>query len=117
MNNITYTQIGDYLIPDLSAQAETYNIGKYGMLHKSYIKQNHPGLYLVMMINGTLLSHVAEVDKKANIELERLMRDMAAKEGVTEELKATDQMEWVRMMNSIKHSAEEIILKEIIYTI
>ena len=117
MNNITYTQIGDYLIPDLSAPAESYNIGKYGMLHKSYIKQNHPGLYSVMMINGTLLRHVDEVDKKANIELKRLMRDMTVKECITEELKLIDQMEWVRMMNSIKHSAEEIILKEIIYTI
>ncbi len=105
---ITYSKTGDYLLPNLTVPNKQYNIGKYGMLRRDYLKNYRKLLYSVMMINGTLLKHLAEIDKTCHEVLDRLIPQMAEREGVTEELKAADQMEWVRRMNSIKSRVEEV---------
>ena len=112
---ITYSQVGDYLLPNLTVPNEHYNIGKYGMLRREYLKNYRQAIYSVMVINGTLLKHLAEIDKTCHEVLDRLIPQMAEHEGVTEELKAADQMEWVRRMNGIKSRVEEVILSELIY--
>ncbi len=105
---IDYVKCGDYYIPALTVPNEHYNIGKYGMLRRDYLKNYRKPLYSVMMMNGTLLKHLAEIDKTCHEVLDRLIPQMAEREGVNEELKATDQMEWVRRMNSIKSRVEEV---------
>lgn len=112
---ITYSKTGDYLLPNLTVPDEHHNIGKYGMLRRSYLKNHRQALYSVMMMNGTLLKHIAEIDKTCYEVLDRLIPQMAEREGVTEALKATDQMEWVRRMNSIKSRIEEIIYNDYVY--
>ena len=112
---LTYSQVGDYLLPNLTVPDEHYNIGKYGMLRKDYLKNHRKALYSVMIINGTLFKHLAEIDKACREVLDRLIPQMAKREGVTEELKATDQMEWVRRMNNIHNRAEEFIFNEYVY--
>ena len=112
---LTYSQIGDYLLPNLTVPDEHYNIGKYGMLRKDYLKNHRKALYSVMIINGTLFKHLAEIDKACLEVLDRLIPQMAKREGVTEELKATDQMEWVRRMNNIHNRAEEFVFSEYVY--
>lgn len=115
-SEITYIKSGDYYIPNLTVPTKVYEIGKYGRLHKTFLKQNYPCLYSSMLMRGILLEHIAEVDRQANCEVERLVKAMAETEGVTEELKARNQMLWVGMMNNLLHSAEEIILNDLIYT-
>lgn len=112
---ITYLQVGDYLLPNLTVPDEHYNIGKYGMLRRDYLKNYRKSLYSLMMMNGTLLKHLAEIDKTCHEVLDRLIPKMAEHEGATEELKAADQMEWVRRMNSIKSRVEEIIYHDYVY--
>ncbi len=112
---ISYTKCGDYLIPNLTVPDEHYNIGKYGMLRREYLRQHRPAAYTVMMLNGTLLKHLADVDKTCHEMLDRLVPQMAEREGVTEELKAADQMEWVRRMCSIKSRVEEILYHDYVY--
>lgn len=112
---LTYRQEGDYLLPNLEAP-ESPKIGKYGMLRRDYLKKNHSGIYTGMLLQGTLNSHLEEIEKEGRWLLASLMRDMAEKEGVTEELKASDQMLWVQKMNSIRERAEEMISAELIYT-
>lgn len=112
---LTYSQVGDYLLPNLSLPNEHYNIGKYGMLCREYLKNHRKALYSVMILNGTLLKYLAEIDKTCHEVLDRLVTQMAECEGVTEELKAADQMEWVRRMNNIHNRAEEFILSEYVY--
>ena len=102
-------------LPNLSVP-EGEPIGKYGMLRKKYLKENHSPLYQAMLIKGTLDEHLREIDQTAKDRLDRMLPDMMKPAGVTEQLKATDQMKWVGMMNNIKHSAEEIILDELIYS-
>lgn len=111
----TYHQKGDCLLPKLTVPDEHYNIGKYGMLRRSYLKNHRRALYTVMMMNGTLLQHLAEIDKTCHDMLDRLMPQMAEHEGVTEALKAADPMEWVRRMNSIKSRIEEILYNDYVY--
>ena len=111
---LTYTMQGDYLIPDLTVP-ESPKLGKYGMLRRTFLREHRDGIYTGMLLNGTLNSHLEEVDRQANEMMERLTRQMAEKQGVTERLKAEDQMKWVQMMNSIRHSAEEVILNDLIY--
>lgn len=111
---LTYTMQGDYLIPDLTVP-ESPKLGKYGMLRRTFLRKHRDGIYTGMLLNGTLNSHLKEVDRQANEMMERLTRQMAEKQGVTERLKAEDQMKWVQMMNSIRHSAEEVILNDLIY--
>ena len=115
-NGGAYTKVGDYYIPNLTISAKNYEIGKYGRLHRTFLKENYPCLYSSMLMQGTLLEHISEVDRKAKCEVDRLVKAMAKEQGVTEELKAQNQMLWVGMMNNLLHSAEEIILKDLIYT-
>ena len=109
---LTYSQVGDYLLPNLTVPDEHYNIGKYGMLRKDYLKNHRKALYSAMIINRTLFKHLAEIDKDCHEVLDRLIPQMAKREGVTEELKAADQMEWVRRMNKIHNRAEEFVFSE-----
>ena len=112
----TYRQEGDYLIPNLTLPDEPeYQIGKYGHLRRSYLKEYHPVLYANFLTSGTLHRHLAEIDQACNERMEIIVSDMAKQEGVTESRKAADQMEWVRRMNSIHSRAEEIVLTELVY--
>ena len=111
---LTYTMQGDYLIPDLTVP-ESPKLGKYGMLRRTFLREHRDGIYTGMLLNGTLNSHLEEVDRQAQKMLDDLTEQMKALNGVTEQLKAEDQMRWVQMMNSIRHSAEEVILNDLIY--
>ena len=111
---LTYTMQGDYLIPDLTVP-ESPKLGKYGMLRRTFLRGHRDGIYTGMLLNGTLNSHLEEVDRQAQKMLDDLTEQMKALNGVTEQLKAEDQMRWVQMMNSIRHSAEEVILNDLIY--
>ena len=111
---LTYTMQGDYLIPDLTVP-ESPKLGKYGMLRRTFLREHRDGFYTGMLLNGTLNSHLEEVDRQAQKMLDDLTEQMKALNGVTEQLKAEDQMRWVQMMNSIRHSAEEVILNDLIY--
>lgn len=92
MNNISYIQCGDYFIPNLTVPTQNYKIGKYGRLHRAFLKKNYPCRYSSMLMQGILLEHIAEVDRKAKCEVDRLVNAMAKEQGVTEELKAQNQM-------------------------
>jgi hypothetical protein len=105
---------GDYYMPNLKAPEGKYNIGKYGRLHSIFIKENRPALYSMKMLNGTWLAYLEEIDTTAKEMVDKLVKDMAVNQGITEELKAKDQMAWIGAMNSLKHSAEEIVLREFI---
>ena len=111
---LTYTMQGDYLVPDLTVP-ESPKLGKYGMLRRTFLRKHRDGIYTGMLLNGTLNSHLEEVDRQAQKMLDDLTEQMKALNGVTEQLKAEDQMQWVQMMNSIRHSAEEVILNDLIY--
>ena len=113
-NGIEYVRNGDYYIPNLKAPEGTYNIGKYGRLHSIFIKENRPAFYSMKMINGTWLAYLEEIDTSAKEMVDKLIKDMAVKQGITEELKVKDQMAWIGAMNNLKHSAEEIVLREFI---
>ena len=112
---LTYTMQGDYLIPDLTVP-ESPKLGKYGMLRRTFLRKHRDGIYTGMLLNGTLNSHLEEVDRQANEMMERLTAQMAKAQGVTESLKASDQMKWVQMMNNIRSAAEEIVLTELVYS-
>ena len=114
MQELTYHQTGDYLIPDLEAP-EAPRIGKYGTMRHNYLRDYHTGVFDGMLFKGTLNQHLEQVDREANEMMERLTIKMAQAEGITEALKAKDQMAWVRAMNSIKNRAEEIVLNDLIY--
>ena len=111
---LTYTMQGDYRLPNL-IPPESPKVGKYGMLRHSYLRKHREGLYTGMLMEGTLNAHLEEVDREANRMLEQLTTQMALEQGVTEELKARDQMQWVQKMNSIRQAAEEQILNNLIY--
>ena len=112
----TYRQVGDYFIPNLVLPDDgNYQIGKYGRIRRSYLKEHHPILYNSYMLEGTLFKHLAEIDQACNERMEIIVSAMSEQEGVTEALKATDQMEWVRRKNNIRNRAEEIILTELVY--
>lgn len=113
----TYTQVGDYMLPDLlPAEEETEaNIGFWGMRHKRYLKQNHKVRYYNLLTSGKLNSYLADIEQQAQQLFLRQVKDLAEKENVTEELKATDMMLWVRNMNNIRNRATEIVCAELIY--
>ena len=113
-NGIEYVRDGDYYIPRLKAPEGKYNIGRYGKLHSIFIKENRPYLYSMKMLNGTWLAYLEEIDTTSKEMVDKLVKDMAVKQGIIEELKAKDQMAWVGAMNSIKHSAEDIVLREFV---
>ena len=114
-NGMSYTLHGDYYLPDLVLREEEPTYGKYGMLRKQFLKEYRSARYQYMLLTGKLNEHLNQIDQEAREQVEMLMKQMAEKKGVTEELKAQDQMEWVRLMNNIKASAEEIILKNTVY--
>lgn len=113
-NRIHYTLNGDYYLPDISIPDGDKPIGKWGRMRLRFLKENKPILYNQMILNGTLQSHLVETNETANRRLEQMIPEMAAAEGINENLKSADQMEWVRRMNSIRHRAEEMILHELI---
>ena len=115
----TYTQAGDYMLPDLlPAEEETEaNIGVWGMRHKRYLKQNHKVLYYNLLTSGKLNSYLVDIEQQAQDLFSRLVKDLAEKENATEELKATDMMLWVRNMNNIRIRTMEIVNAELIYTV
>ena len=115
-NGIEYVRDGDYYIPNLKAPEVKFNIGKYGRLHSIFIKENRPCLYSMKMLNGTWLAYLEEIDTTAKEMVDKIVKDMAVKQGITEELKAKDQMAWVGAMNNIRHSAEEFVLKDFVYS-
>ena len=113
----TYTQIGDYLLPYLSlpAEKETGNIGVWALRHKRYLKQHHKVLYYNLLTSGKLDSHLADIEEQAQKLFLRLVKELAEKEGMTEQLKAADPMAWVRQMNNIRSRAAEIINEEVVF--
>lgn len=112
----TYRQVGDYFIPNLVLPDDgNYQIGKYGRIRRSYLKEHHPILYNSYMLEGTLFKHLAEIDQTCYERMEIIVSAMSEQEGVTEALKTADQMEWVRRKNNIRNRAEEIVLTELVY--
>ena len=112
----TYRQVGDYFIPNLVLPDDgVYQIGNYGRMRRSYLKEHRKTLYNNYVLEGTLFKHLAEIDQACNERMEIIVSAMSEQEGVTEALKVADQMEWVRRMNSIRNRAEEIILTELVY--
>ena len=112
----TYRQMGDYFIPNLALpDTGNYQIGKYGRMRHAYLKEHRKILYTNYVVEGTLFEHLAEIDQACNERMESIVSTMAKQEGVTEALKAADQMEWVRRMNNIRNRAEEIVLTELVY--
>ncbi|MDO5041768.1 MAG: TnpV protein [Peptoniphilus sp.] len=116
-NGGAYTQVGDYLLPNLSLPAEEKeaNIGVWAMRHKRYLKQNHKVIYYNLLTSGKLNSYLADVEQQAQDLFLRLVKDLAEQEKVTEELKSTDIMLWVQKMNNIRNRATEIVNTEIIF--
>lgn len=112
---VTYLKRGDYQIPNLTVPDKVYQIGKYGMLRRTFLKEHHHSVYATMLMNGTLLQHIEEIDKTCNQYMNKMVSDMANNEGATETLKASNQMEWVQRMASIRNRAEEFVLKELVY--
>ena len=110
----TYTQVGDFLLPELAVE-ECEPIGKYGRMRKRYLKEHRPILFNTMLLSGKLFQHLGEIDCACKERIELLTRQMAQQECATEVLKAADQMEWIRRMNSIYNRAEEIVLNELVY--
>ena len=115
----TYTQVGDYMLPDLlpAEEEKEANIGVWGMRHKRYLKQHHKVRYYNLLTSGKLNSYLADIEQQAQDLFSRLVKDLAEKENVTEELKATDMMLWVRNMNNIRNRATEKVNADIIYKI
>ena len=112
----TYRQVGYYFIPNITLPDDgEYQIGKYGRMRRSYLKKYRKILYNNYVLEGTLSKHLAEIDQACNERIENIVSAMAKQEGVTEALKAADQIEWVRRMNSIRNCAEEIVLHELVY--
>ena len=114
-NGLTYVLHGDYYFPLVVMPQDDRPIGKYGRMRKKYLEEHRPVLYNILFLNGTLYRHLAEIDQTCNERMELMVRQMAEREGVTEALKATAQLEWVGRMNSIQNRAEEIILSEVVY--
>ena len=114
-NGIDYILAGDYYIPDLKLPEENRPIGRYGRLHREYLKQEHPARYSSLILTGKLWTYLADLNEQAEERLDLIIEQMKATEGVTEELKARNQLEWVGRMNNIRNRAEEIINSELIY--
>ena len=119
MMNITYHKEGDYFIPDLylakKEYKKDYQIGKYGHLRLQYLKEHKKAEYTIMLLDGTLRKHIVDTDIQAKERIEVLMKQMLNKNPIDESLKDTNPLKWTGLMNSYKHSAEEIIFKELIY--
>ena len=119
MAELTYTQVGDYLIPDLMMdgedETEEMPLGKYGMLRETFLKEHHHGTYTSMLLTGRLEPHLREIDRQAQEQVDRMVDELKKRNGVDEVMKAHDQMGWVQAVNSFIAQAEEIVLAEIVY--
>ena len=111
---ITYTLVGDYYLPNLAAP-EPPKVGRWGMLRFSYLRKHREALYTIMLMENTLNSHLEEIDRQAQEMEQQLISQLAQQEGVTEQLKAENQMEWIARMSNIRNRADEIVLNELIY--
>ena len=116
-NGLDYTLVNDHYLPNLiaAAPAAQHPIGRWGRLHKKYLKEQHPLRYNQLVLSGELRSYLAKLDERAEEQLALIIQQMQEAEGVTEALKAANQMEWVQRMNNIRNRAEEIIYNEIVY--
>ncbi len=113
---LTYTKVGDYYIPDLVLDDDAeYEIGMYGRIRERFLEEHHHGTYTSLLLTGRLWKYLAEIDAASNERMDNLVSAMAKQEGVTEALKASNQMEWVGRMNNIRNRAEEIVLHELVY--
>ena len=110
----TYKQVGDYLLPDVEVPGNP-EVGFWGMQRRKYLLEHLPALYTVLFLGGKLAAHLQEIDRSATQMFDQLVDQLKTRNGVTEQLKATDQMKWVRRMNAIRHEAAEIVAKELIY--
>ena len=119
MAELTYTQVGDYLIPDLMMdgedEVEEMPLGKYGMLRETFLKEHHHGTYTSMLLTGRLEPHLREIGRQAQEQVDRMVDELKKQNGVNEAMKARDQIGWVQAVNSFTAQAEEIVLAEIIY--
>ena len=116
MSEINYIPSGDHLIPDLTQPEMKRPISKYGRMRRTFLQKNRPILFNFLVLTGKLFPHLLEIGDAADRRLEQLMDELVKQNGVTEALKASDQMKWVGMMNNLKAQAEEVILNELIYS-
>ena len=114
-NGINYILVGDYYIPELSAPEESRPIGKYGRLHRDFLKEHHNIVFSELVLSGKLWTYLADIEEQAQTRLDCIMEQMKKAEGVTEQLKEQEQILWVQKVNSIHNRAEEIVLHELIY--
>ena len=114
-NGTEYTLVGDYYIPNIALPEENRPIGRWGRMHRDYLEQHHPILFNDLVLSGQLWTYLADLNEQAQERLSLIIDQLTAFEGITEELKAADQMAWVGAMNSICNRSEEIILREMIY--
>lgn len=115
-NGLYYTLCGDYYLPNLVLPEErTYRIGKYGQMRRRFLKEHQPGIYEALVLSGKLHEHLEETERACRERMERLISEMACREGITERLKAADQMKWVGLMNNLRSAADELVQKELIY--
>lgn len=113
--DITHTKHGDYYYPDLALPPQpTGDIGRFGRMRKKYLKEHQPDTFALMLMENTLTEHLVEIDRQANEQIELITSQLAKAEGVTEDLKARDQLEWIRRMNSCRARAEEQVIREIV---
>ena len=114
---ISYTLVGDYYLPDLTLSEEKqYEIGRFGLMRRHYLKEHRKGLFAVLLTSGKLNEHLYEIDQTAKQRMERLSQQMAKAEGVTEQLKAENQILWIQRMTNIRNRVEEMIREELIYS-
>lgn len=113
--NIYYIRSGDYFMPDLTLPEESRSIGRWGRMHREYLREHKPIQYNCLLLSGELWTYLADLNQQAQDRLEQMVHQMKMAEGVTEELKAADPMAWVQRMNNIRNRAEEIILRELVY--
>ncbi len=113
-NGLAYTLVGDYYIPNLVLPEESRPIGKWGRIHRDYLKEHRPILFNDLVLSGQFWTYLADLNEQVQERFSLMIEQMKAAEGVTEDLKASDQMAWVGAMNSIRNRAEEIILQELI---
>ena len=115
-NGLRYTLHGDVYLPDLAVSGNEHKpLGKYGLMRRTYLREHHKTLYIQLQARGELWQHLYEVDEQAQSMVSSIIARMAEIDGVTEELKATDQMQWVGLMNNYQHCAEEFVLRDVVY--
>ena len=115
-NGLHYTLRGDVYLPDLAVSGNEHKpLGKYGLMRRTYLREHHKTLYIQLQARGELWQHLYEVDEQAQSMVSSIIARMAEIDGVTEELKATDQMQWVGLMNNYQHCAEEVVLRDVVY--